>query len=95
MQKNDKIKKILEFLIDNQRNKAFVQIGKQKFEQTKVSVEFKNDKYFLIFEDPGIIHLLDEKKEYEVNFNYFELSEFSLRLCTAYGGNHIEIEWLS
>ena len=91
--KDEQLRYYLNFLIKNQRSFALVKIGKQSFEQTKVSVKFVKDKYFLIFEDPKIIHILDEKKEFEVNFNHFELLEFSSGLSTAYGGNHIEIEW--
>lgn len=91
--KDEQLRNYLNFLIKNKKTFALMKIGKQSFEQTKISVKFENDKYFLIFEDPKIIHFLDEQKVFEVNFNHFELIEFSSGLSTAYGGNHIEIEW--
>lgn len=83
----------LQFLIENKRKIATVQIGKQIFKNTIVLIETKKDRYFLIFEEPEIIHLLDNKKEFEVNQDNLEHSLFTSALCMSYGGNHIEIDW--
>ena len=85
----------LKFLYDNHRHIAVVIIGSEKFENTRVSIEKRGDDFFLIFEEPRIIELLEGNNEYKVDFNHFELSRPPLALSTCYAGNHIEIRWLS
>lgn len=50
--------------------------------------------FFLVFEEPEIIRLLEGKSELEVKFNQFELSKNDFALCTCFGGNHIKIKWM-
>lgn len=90
----NEIVKYLDIIEKNQRKLATVQIGKFQTEKTKVIVKKVEGTFFLIFEEPEIIRLLEGLSELEVKFNQFELSKNDFALCTCFGGNHIKIKWM-
>ena len=81
-------------IIQKNKIKATVNIGNIFSETRNVIIEKKESTYYLLFDDPEIIRLLEGHKEYEINPIYFEISQSTDALCTCYGGNHIEIKWL-
>lgn len=91
----NEIVKYLDNIIEkNQSKLATVQIGEFKKGETKVIVKKVEETFFLVFEEPKIISLLEGQSEFEVKFNQFELSKNNFALCTCFGGNHIEIKWM-
>ena len=90
----NEIVKYLDFIENNQRKLATVQIGKFKKGEIKVIVKKVEETFFLVFEEPEIIRLLEGQSELEVKFNQFELSKNDFSLCTCFGGNHIKIKWM-
>lgn len=90
----NEIVKYLDFIENNQRKLATVQIGNFKKGEIKVIVKKVEETFFLVFEEPEIIRLLEGQSELEVKFNQFELSKNDFALCTCFGGNHIEIKWM-
>ena len=90
----DNIEKNQRNIEKNQSKLATVQIGNFQTEKTKVIVKKVEETFFLVFEEPEIIRLLEGQSELEVKFNQFELSKNNFALCTCFGGNHIEIKWM-
>lgn len=91
----NEIVKYLDDIIEKKQSKlATVQIGNFQTEKTKVIVKKVEETFFLVFEEPEIIRLLEGQSELEVKFNRFELSKNNFALCTCFGGNHIEIKWM-
>lgn len=90
----DNIEKNQKNIEKNQRELATVQIGNFQTEKTKVIVKKVEETFFLVFEEPEIISLLEGQSEFEVKINQFELSKNNFALCTCFGGNHIEIKWM-
>ena len=90
----NEIENYLDNIEKNHRELATVQIGNFQTEKTKVNVKKVEETFFLVFEEPKIISLLEGQSEFEVKFNQFELSKNNFALCTCFGGNHIEIKWM-
>lgn len=90
----NEIVKYLDFIKKIQKKLATVQIGNFKKGEIKVIVKKVEETFFLVFEEPEIIRLLEGESELEVKFNQFELSKNDFALCTCFGGNHIEIKWM-
>ena len=90
----NEIENYLDIIKKNHKELATVQIGNFQTEKTKVIVKKVEETFFLVFEEPKIISLLEGQSEFEVKFNQFELSKNNFALCTCFGGNHIEIKWM-
>ena len=66
----DNIEKNQKNIEKNQRELATVQIGNFQTEKTKVIVKKVEETFFLVFEEPEIIRLLEGQSELEVNLTF-------------------------